>query len=172
MTLYDKTKIFLFQIPFGCFPVATCCSRKKRFSCLTMQQHTGQQSSSAGVAVNSSKDFLIALICAFSKDFLIALICAALHKFVFGIVTSVSKFAIFQLTHSFVKRESQVDTEVERNLSCRKLLLMSSDYLRAHERTEDLLIRSLCSAFITLSLFTKHVDSANLQLYVEQCCNH
>ena len=42
-------------------------------------------------------------------------------------------------------------------MSCTKL-----DYLRARKRTADLLIRSLCSAFI--ALFTKHVDSANLQL--------
>jgi len=39
------------------------------------------------------------------------------------------------------------------------------DHLHARKRTADLLIRSLCSAFITL--FKKDVDYANLQLYVK-----
>jgi len=62
------------------------------------------------------------------------------------------------LTHSFVKRESEIDTEVERNPSCHKMLY---GVFRARERTAELLICSLYSAFITL--FTKHVDNANLQ---------
>jgi len=43
-------------------------------------------------------------------------------------------------------------------------------YIRALKKTADLLIRSLCNAFVTL--FTKHIDSAKLQFHVEQCCDH
>jgi len=50
---------------------------------------------------------------------LIAFIFVALDSFTFGVVTS---FAKWQLTHSFVEREAEVDPEVERNLSCHKLI--------------------------------------------------
>jgi len=64
-----------------------------------------------------------------SKSFIIDLIFVALDNCTcFGIVTSVFNFANCQLTHCFVERESEVDTEsevdkeVERNLSCHKML--------------------------------------------------
>jgi len=85
MTLYDQTKYF-FLIPSWCFPVATCCSTKKHFSYLIMQQHTWQYNFTLGVAVNSSKSFLVALIF------------VALDNFTVGIATSVRNFAKCQLT--------------------------------------------------------------------------
>jgi len=66
------------------------------------------------------------------------------------------------LTHSFLERESEVDPEVERNLLCHKMLYNFIYYLSALKRAADLLIRSLCSAFITL--FTKHLDSTKFTI--------
>jgi len=55
-------------------------------------------------------------------------------------MTSLFNFAKWQLAHSFDKRATEVDTEVERNLSCHKMLLWCHllDHLHARRRAADL----------------------------------
>jgi len=118
-----QQKYFFFQYLSG----ASCWYTLFPTKALLVQQHTLQQSSSLGAAVNSSKSFLIALFF------------VALDNFTFAILTSVSNFSKRQLTLSFVERKSEVDAEVERNLSCHKTLWWCHilHYLRARKKNSE-----------------------------------